>query len=135
MPKGSKTGTNTMQTAMYLFQREYAPSNVKTTYFNACGSVRTSAVPRFVQTAPLCLQALHGWLLSHLTLLARHQSQALETCFLVGRIGGSVSALDEVRHAMSGGYWAKVGSIDIAGVSEAIIWVIRRVRLSSRGLR
>jgi hypothetical protein len=45
-----------------------------------------------VQSAPRALQARHGLPLSHLILLARHQSHARDTCLLVGRIGGSAAA-------------------------------------------
>lgn len=53
----------------------------------AWGRVLGSSVPLWVQSAPLCRHALQGLPLSHLILRARHQSQALDTCFRVGRMG------------------------------------------------
>lgn len=73
--------------------------------------MRASVVPRFVQSAPLCRHERHGRPLSHLMRRARHQSQALETCFRKGRVGldGEVAAVPERSPCGSGECCAKVG--------------------------
>lgn len=55
-------------------------------YLKACGKVLgTSSEPLLVHSSPRSRHGLHGWPLSHLMRLTRHQSHALET-YLRGRL-------------------------------------------------
>lgn len=72
-------------------------------YLSACGNVLGSSTPRCVHSASLRRQALQGWPLSHLILLALHQSQARETCFRVRLTGDGGSAAATGRGSGSEG--------------------------------
>lgn len=90
------------------------------THLKACGSVRTSTLRVFPQSAPLATQFWHGLELSHLTRCTRHQSQACATCtlFALGRPRGSSSS-----------------SVESGRCGDALVPKVRNMAPVSPGLR